>query len=96
MERKASFREARWRAFERGLGAWLESPEGRFAAFSAQRERALAERRALLRRVALAATVLPAPCVGCALRLALVAPEPEAARILDEVLASASSPAAGA
>jgi hypothetical protein len=96
MERKASFREARWRAFERGLEGWLETPEGRFAAFTARRERELAERRALLRRVALASTALPAPCVGCALRLALVAPEPDASRILDEVFAAVASAGAGA
>jgi hypothetical protein len=81
-----SFRELRWRRFERALGAWLETPEGRFAEFCARRERECAERRALLRRVALAASVLPASCVGCALRLALASRTPDAERALDELL----------
>ena len=60
-------------------------PEGRFAQFCAAREREIAERRALLRRVALAAAVLPASCVGCALRLALVS-RGRAAERIDELL----------
>jgi hypothetical protein len=51
----------------------------------ARHQRELDERRALLRRVALAASVLPAPCVGCALRLALAGRRAE--RVLDELLA---------
>jgi hypothetical protein len=84
-ETPPSFRELRWSRFERALGAWLETPEGRFAQFCARRQRENAERRALLRRVALAASVLPASCVGCALRLALVSRE-AAADQLDELL----------
>jgi hypothetical protein len=80
-----SFRELRWARFERALRDWLDSPEGQFADFCARRERELAERRALLRRVALAASVLPASCVGCALRLALVS-DGRAAEQLDELL----------
>ncbi len=87
METAPSFRELRWSRFERALGAWLDTPEGRFAQFCARRERENAERRALLRRVALAASVLPASCVGCALRLALVSGGP-AADQLDELLAA--------
>jgi hypothetical protein len=82
-----SFREARWGTFECELRAWLETPEGLFAEYCARRQRELEERRALLRRVALAASVLPAPCVGCALRLALVAPGGCAERVLEELLA---------
>ena len=85
VETTAGFRELRWLRFERALDDWLDSPEGRFAQFSARRERELAERRALLRRVALAASVLPASCVGCALRLALVS-NGGAAEQLDELL----------
>jgi hypothetical protein len=84
-----SFRDARWSAFERDLHAWLETPEGRFAVYWALRQRELEERRALLRRVALAASVLPAPCVGCALRLALVTPGRRSERVLDDLLAGA-------
>jgi hypothetical protein len=91
VETPPSFREARWADFERGLRAWLATPEGRFAPFCAARQRETAERRALLRRVALAATALPAPCVGCALRLALVSPAPAAERVLEEVLAAAAA-----
>ena len=83
-----SFRELRWRRFELALGAWLDTPEGRFAQFCACRERELAERRALLRRVALASSVLPASCVGCALRLALVS-RGRAAEQLDKLLTGA-------
>ncbi|HXV33900.1 MAG TPA: hypothetical protein VD769_07815 [Gaiellaceae bacterium] len=83
-----SYRELRWRRFEAALGTWLDTPEGRFAQFCARRERELAERRALLRRVALAVSVLPASCVGCALRLALVSPG-RAAEELDELLTGA-------
>jgi hypothetical protein len=86
METSPSFRERRWCRFERALAAWLETPEGRFAQFCARREREDAERRALLRRVALAASVLPASCVGCALRLALASRTQEAGRVLDELL----------
>ena len=82
----ASFRELRWRRFEHALGAWLETPEGRFAEFCARRQREEADRRALLRRVALASSVLPATCVGCALRLALVSRREGADRALDELL----------
>lgn len=89
METPPSFREARWADFECGLRAWLATPEGRFAEFCARRQRETAERRAFLRRVALAASVLPAPCVGCALRLALVSPPPAAERVLDDLLAGA-------
>lgn len=85
-----SFREARWSTFECELGAWLETPEGRFAEHWARRQRELEERRALLRRVALAASVLPAPCVGCALRLALASPGERVERVLDELLAGRS------
>jgi hypothetical protein len=85
-----SFREARWSTFECELRAWLDTPEGRFAEYWAGRQRDLEERRALLRRVALAASVLPAPCVGCALRLALVSPDRQPARVLDELLAGIS------
>ena len=86
METRPSFRDLRWAGFERALAEWLDSPEGEFAAFCARRQRELAERRALLRRVALAASVLPASCVGCALRLALVS-DGRAAEQLDELLA---------
>lgn len=86
---KASFRELSWRSFERALAAWLETPEGRFAQFCARREREDAERRALLRRVALASSVLPAACVGCALRLALVSRAGPVDRVLDELLTGA-------
>jgi hypothetical protein len=85
VETTQSFRELRWACFERALGDWLDSPEGRFAQFCASREREVAERRALLRRVALAASVLPASCVGCALRLALVS-RGRPAEQLDELL----------
>jgi hypothetical protein len=83
---RPTFRELRWCRFERALGAWLDTPEGRFAEFCARREREDAERRALLRHVALAASVLPASCVGCALRLALASRTREAERVLDELL----------
>jgi hypothetical protein len=86
VESSASFRELSWRRFELGLAAWLETPEGRFAEFCARRERENAERRALLRGVALASTVLPAACVTCALRLALVARDRPAEVALDELL----------
>lgn len=86
-----SFREARWGTFECELRAWLDTPDGRFAEYCAQRQRELQERRALLRRVALAASVLPAPCVGCALRLALVSPGGRPERVLDELLAGATA-----
>jgi hypothetical protein len=86
VETGASFREVRWARFELALAAWLETPEGRFAQFCARRERENAERRALLRRVALASTVLPAACVTCALRLALVTGRSPAERVLDELL----------
>jgi hypothetical protein len=86
-----SFREARWSTFECELSAWLATPEGRFAEYWACRQRELEERRALLRRVALAASVLPAPCVGCALRLALVSPGKQVERVLDELLAGMTS-----
>jgi hypothetical protein len=82
-----SFRELRWCRFECALQAWLETPEGRFAEFCARRERQDAERRVLLRRVALAASVLPASCVGCALRLALASRARPVDRALDELLA---------
>jgi hypothetical protein len=36
---KAGFRARRWLRFERDLQAWLETPEGRFAAWSAAEER---------------------------------------------------------
>ena len=84
VETASSFRELRWRRFEHGLAAWLDTPEGRFAAFCARRERETAERRALLRRVALASAVLPPACVTCALRLALVSRARAAERVLDE------------
>lgn len=71
---------------ERGLAAWLETPEGRFASFCASRERQDAERRALLRRVVLASSVLPIACVTCALRLALVSRDRPADVALDELL----------
>jgi hypothetical protein len=86
VETGASFREIRWARFELALAAWLETPEGRFAQFCARRERENAERRALLRRVALASTVLPAACVTCALRLALVTGRSPAEQVLDELL----------
>jgi hypothetical protein len=86
VQSSASFRELRWRRFEHAFGAWLVTPEGRFAEFCARRERELAYRRALLRRVALASSVLPASCVGCALRLALVSREKTAEGVLDELL----------
>jgi hypothetical protein len=79
----ASFRELRWRRFEHDFRAWLETPEGRFAEFCARREREEADRRALLRRVALASSFLPASCVGCALRLALVSRD---RNVLDELV----------
>jgi hypothetical protein len=85
VETSPSFRELRWSRFERALGAWLDTPEGRFAQFCVSRQRENAERRALLRRVALAASVLPPSCVGCALRLALVS-RGRAADQLDELL----------
>ena len=84
-----SFRDLRWRRFEHAFAAWLETPEGRFAEFCARREREEAERRALLRRVALASAVLPASCVGCALRLALVSRGERANRVLDELVTAA-------
>jgi hypothetical protein len=34
---RAGFRARRWRRFERDLHAWLETPAGRFAAWSAVR-----------------------------------------------------------
>jgi hypothetical protein len=34
-----SFRDERWSAFERALASWLETPEGRFAAYWAERDR---------------------------------------------------------
>jgi hypothetical protein len=86
VETSPSFRELRWSCFEHSLGAWLDTPEGRFAQFCARRQRENQERRALLRRVALAASVLPPSCVGCALRLALVSHGRPADR-LDAVLA---------
>ena len=86
MRTPQSFREARWSTFECELRAWLDTPEGRFAEYWASRQRDLEERRAL-RRVALAASVLPAPCVGCALRLALVSRGERVERVLDELLA---------
>ena len=86
-----SFREARWSTFECELRAWLETPAGCFAEYWARRQRELDERRALLRRVALAASVLPAPCVGCALRLALVTPGRPVERVLDDLLAGMTS-----
>ncbi|MGH3038135.1 MAG: hypothetical protein ACRDLZ_01810 [Gaiellaceae bacterium] len=86
MQTGASFRELRWRRFEHAFEAWLATPEGRFAEFCARREREEADRRALLRRVALASSVLPANCVGCALRLALVSRAGTAGRVLDELL----------
>ena len=79
----ASFRELRWHRFELAFAVWLE---GRFAEVCARRERENSERRALLRRVALASTALPAACVTCALRLALVSGERPAERVLDELL----------
>jgi hypothetical protein len=88
VESGASFRELRWRRFELALAAWLETPEGRFAVFCARRERESTERRALLRRVALASAVLPPACVTCALRLALVSRDRPADRVLDELLVS--------
>ena len=88
VETSPGLRELRWARFERALGEWLDSPEGRFAQFCASREREVAERRALLRRVALAASVLPASCVGCALRLALVSRGQPAER-MDELLTRA-------
>jgi hypothetical protein len=87
VEANRSFRELRWCRFECAFRAWLETPDGRFAEFCARREREGAERRALLRRVALEASVLPASCVGCALRLALVSRTQPAERALDELLA---------
>jgi hypothetical protein len=88
VETAASFRDLRWHRFELAFAAWLETPEGRFAEFCARRERENAERRALLRRVALASTALPAACVTCALRLALVSGERPTVRVLDELLTS--------
>jgi hypothetical protein len=88
VETTPCFRELRWARFERAFGDWLDSPEGRFAEYCAAREREVAERRALLRRVALAASVLPASCVGCALRLALVSRGRSAER-MDELLTRA-------
>ena len=82
----ASFRELRWHRFELAFAVWLETPEGRFAEVCARRERENSERRALLRRVALASTALPAACVTCALRLALVSGERPAERVLNELL----------
>lgn len=32
----AGYRARRWKRFERDLAGWLESPEGRFAAWRAQ------------------------------------------------------------
>ena len=86
VETASSFRELRWHRFEHGLAVWLDTPEGRFATFCARRERETAGRRALLRRVALASTVLPPACVTCALRLALVSRAQPAERVLDELL----------
>jgi hypothetical protein len=88
VESAPSFRELRWRTFEHALAAWLETPEGLFAVFCARRERENTERRALLRRVALASAVLPPACVTCALRLALVSRDRPAERVLDELLVS--------
>jgi hypothetical protein len=88
VESSPSFRELRWRDFERAFEAWLETPEGRFAEFCARREREEADRRALLRRVALASSVLPVSCVACALRLALVSRR-GADETLDELLTGA-------
>ena len=34
-----SFREERWVVFERELHIWLDTPQGRFAAFWAERQR---------------------------------------------------------
>jgi hypothetical protein len=34
----AGFRARRWLRFERDLRAWLETPEGRFAAWAAARD----------------------------------------------------------
>lgn len=34
-----SFRDERWAAFLRELERWLDTPEGRFAAFCAERDR---------------------------------------------------------
>jgi hypothetical protein len=89
VESSANFRELRWRGFEHALAAWLETPEGRFAEFCARRQREEADRRAFLRRVALASSVLPASCVGCALRLALVSRCGGADRALGELLTGA-------
>ena len=89
VESSTSFRELRWRRFEHELEAWLETPEGRFAEFCARRQREVADRRALMRRVALASSVLPASCVGCALRLALVSRRGDADLALDQLLTGA-------
>ena len=86
MDEASSFRECRWQRFELAFVAWLETPEGRFAEFCACRQRENAERRALLRRVALASSVLPISCVTCALRLALVSDGRPADHVLDELL----------
>ena len=34
----AGFRARRWRRFERDLQAWLDTPEGQFAAWAAARD----------------------------------------------------------
>jgi hypothetical protein len=40
-----SFRDERWSAFERALASWPEIPEGRFAAYWAERDRGALEPR---------------------------------------------------
>jgi hypothetical protein len=40
---RAGFRARLWRRFEHGYHEWLETPEGRFARFCAQRECETAE-----------------------------------------------------
>jgi hypothetical protein len=42
----AGFRARRWQRFERDLRDWLETPEGRFASWRAQRELDAAQVRA--------------------------------------------------
>jgi hypothetical protein len=43
---RAGYRARQWRRFEHGFRAWLETPEGRFARFCAERECAPAIARA--------------------------------------------------
>lgn len=45
-----SFRDERWAVFVRDLQQWLETPQGRFAAFCAQRDRRDDDRSATVDR----------------------------------------------